>query len=105
MDITETFNNPIDLVFISLEQTGIEINKSIKLIGNGQNYILNLRGIIYLGAHHFTARIVTPDRNVWYHDGIGTGQSCLNEGHLSDFSKNSLMTCKGRQAVVVVYTK
>jgi PIF1-like helicase len=105
MDITETFNNPIDLVFISLEQTGIEINKSIKLIGNGQNYILNLRGIIYLGAHHFTARIVTPDRNVWYHDGISTGQSCLNEGYLSDFSKNSLMTCKGRQAVVVVYTK
>ena len=64
MDITKTFNNPIDLVFISLEQTGIEINKSIKLIGHGQNYILNLRGIIYLGVHHFTAHIVTLDRNV-----------------------------------------
>jgi hypothetical protein len=64
-----------------------------------------LRGIIYLGAHHFTAHIVTPDRNVWYHDGISTGQSCLNEGYLSDFSINSLMTCKSRQAVVVVYAK
>ena len=41
-----------------------------------------LRGIIYFGHHHFTSRFVSHHEVVWYHDGLVTGSSLINEGTL-----------------------
>ncbi|KAF8875566.1 hypothetical protein BD779DRAFT_1450037, partial [Infundibulicybe gibba] len=30
----------------------------------------NLRGVIYYGGQHFTARLITTNGVVWYYDGI-----------------------------------
>jgi len=36
---------------------------------------LRLRGIIYFGAAHFISRVIREDGQIWYHDGIVTGQA------------------------------
>ena len=45
----------------------------------------NLRGIIYFSADHFTARLITRNQMVWFHNGIFTGRSLVHEGSLPTF--------------------
>ncbi|KAF8578584.1 hypothetical protein K439DRAFT_1361844 [Ramaria rubella] len=41
---------------------------------------LNLIGIIYFGSDHCTTRIIDHQGQVWFHDGIATGRTCVYEG-------------------------
>jgi hypothetical protein len=40
---------------------------------------------------------------VWFHDGMVTGQTSSNEGKLHEYTTESMKTCKGRNAAVVIY--
>ena len=50
------------------------------------------------------SRIISPTGEVWYHDGIETKRQCVHEGHLTDFSENSLKTHGSKRCVGVVYS-
>ncbi|KAJ7085896.1 hypothetical protein C8R44DRAFT_542589, partial [Mycena epipterygia] len=41
-----------------------------------------LRGVIYGGENHFTSRIVKPNGDMWYHDGIETGKNTVFQGSM-----------------------
>jgi hypothetical protein len=43
-----------------------------------------LRGIMYYGDHHFTSRFVSRHGVVWYHDGVATRSSLINDGSIVD---------------------
>ena len=58
--------------------------------------------------------IITPGKEVWYHDGMVTRRNCIKKGHLTDFTENSFKTCVEKnssgesieqQAVVVISSK
>ncbi|KAF8584290.1 hypothetical protein K439DRAFT_1312539, partial [Ramaria rubella] len=51
-----------------------------------------LSGIVYYDAirQHFVARVIGKQGDVWYHDGINTGQQCVPEGNLSAFDSAQL---------------
>ncbi|KAJ7112376.1 hypothetical protein C8R44DRAFT_632100 [Mycena epipterygia] len=70
-----------------------------------QRYVL--RGVIYGGENHFTSRIVRPNGDMWYHDGIETGHKTVNEGSMHSMQADYLNTCdKGgvrRTAIGVIY--
>jgi len=93
----------------------VSISRTIRVKGsNGKFTVLQLRGIIYSGGFHFTSQIITPGKEVWYHDGIVTRRNCIKKGHLTDFTEDSLKTCivknssgelVEQQAVVVIYPK
>jgi hypothetical protein len=70
--------------------------------GNGKK-TLNLRGIVYHGQHHFTSRIVSSNKQLWYHDGITTGNMCINDGLLAGISDDGLRQCRERDLVLAVY--
>ncbi|KAJ7089428.1 hypothetical protein C8R44DRAFT_554682, partial [Mycena epipterygia] len=70
---------------------------------SGRSEILKLRGIIYGGQNHFTCRIVRPNQDVWFHDGITTGRSCLRDGTVDNFQPGGLYECRGKEVVAVVY--
>ena len=72
---------------------------------NGPSTMVPIRGIIYLERFHFTARLITPGKKVWYHDGQKTGDHMEYEGSLNEFSEKKLYKCKDRVAVAVVYGK
>ena len=64
-----------------------------------------VHGIIYLGGFHFTARLITPGKKVWYHDGQTTGSQVEYEGTLEEFSEKGLYKYGNKVAVAVIYGK
>jgi hypothetical protein len=82
----------------------ITASKKLTFKNSDLSITLKLRGIIYYGDFHFTARVFASDGSVWYHDGIATGRSCQDEGTLSDLSDADLTTCYGRQASIIIYS-
>jgi hypothetical protein len=72
---------------------------------NGPSTVVPIRGIIYLGGFHFTARVITPGKKVWYHDGQTTGDQVEYEGDLDQISEKNLYKYKDRIAVAVIYGK
>jgi len=94
------------IVIVNLDTPHVQISKHIKMkCINGKYTMLSLRGIVYLGGYHFTSRIVSSDRSVWYHDGIVTGKKCMKDGHLIDYTSQDLLSCRERQANLLVYAK
>ncbi|KAJ6453680.1 hypothetical protein C8R47DRAFT_984495 [Mycena vitilis] len=66
---------------------------------------LELRGIVYGGGGHFTCRFVGRDGRLWYHDGIVTGRSCIEEGNLAEIPPAELMRTRNKVAVLLIYAK
>ena len=64
-----------------------------------------LRGIIYYGQSHFTARVIQNNGLVCYHDGLERGKNLVYEGTLANLLDNNLSECRGRQATVAMYVK
>ncbi|KAI0644145.1 hypothetical protein C8Q79DRAFT_913509 [Trametes meyenii] len=63
-----------------------------------------LCGLIYFGKFHFTCRVVSRSGEVWFHDGMTTGNKLTFEGNLVNISD---VLCKAgqRKLSVVVYVK
>ncbi|KAF8872047.1 hypothetical protein BD779DRAFT_1386038, partial [Infundibulicybe gibba] len=49
---------------------GYVVEDRVLVAVDNHSWSYNLRGVIYYGHAHFTARIVTTDGVVWYYDGI-----------------------------------
>jgi hypothetical protein len=100
------YNKTPRLLIFSLDATDINISKTIKVKdASGKLTTLCLRGIVYLGGFHFTSRIVSPNKDVWYHDGMETKQKCIKDGNLSDYTGKRLLSCRNRKASAVIYAK
>ena len=83
----------------------IATSHKITFKSNGDTTVLHLRGIVYHGSNHFTSRIISSEGDIWFHDGIATGKSCEDDGHLSTTSNQDLKSCKGRQLVLAIYAE
>jgi hypothetical protein len=62
--------------------------------------IYNLCGITYFGNGHYVSRLLTPQAEVWYHDGIETGRDMVLEAPLPQCD---LRVCRGKLPVTYVY--
>lgn len=94
------------LILFNLDASEVKISKFIKIRDVDQkNEVLPLRGIVYGGGFHFTCRIISTNKDVWYHDGMVTKRKCMKDGHLTDFTEENLRTCRGRNVNLLVYAK
>ena len=66
---------------------------------------MSLRGVIYGGGFHFTAKFISTSGNVWFHDGMTTRESCVEEGSLDQMEISSLQTASGKSAVMLIYAQ
>ena len=90
MFIPLTIDNDIPIM---LEQIAYMYENKYRLIG-----------IIYHGAFHFTSRIIDINGDIWYHDGLKTGRTCLQEGNIKNIDcKLLLKSRERRKANVAVY--
>lgn len=65
---------------------------------------MKLRGIIYYGSYHFTARVIDVQDNVWYHDGMLTGTQCPFQSNAKDHENSVFLQKDGdKKAVCAVY--
>lgn len=82
------------------------IDISFKIWIKNEQVRFRLAGILYYGHSHFTSRILTQDKQLWFHDGITTGNQLNYEGswfNLKD--KVDLNYCNDNKASIVFYTK
>ena len=89
---------------IQIQRSKLVINKITFKTGN-LNTVLYLRGIVYHGENHFTSRIISPEGNIWFHDGMTTGSTCENDGHLRTTTDRLLYKCKEKQLVLAIYAQ
>ena len=103
---TYNYNSPprFRVIGFTPNSQDIEVSKTITLKTDAGPVILPIRGAIYFSGNHFVSRIVSPTGEVWYHDGIETKRQCIREGHLIDFSENSLKHHGSKGCVGVVYS-
>ena len=103
---THKYNSPPRLRVISLspQSQGVKISKSIMLETESGPITLNIRGAIYYTGSHFVSRIISPTGEVWYHDGIETKRQCVHEGHLINFTGETLKYQGNKICVSVIYS-
>ena len=89
------------------EYPNCKITTSPKIVfkSNGHTTTLHLRGIVYHGDNHFTSRIISPEGDIWFHDGMTTKGSCESDGHLNTTSDRQLKNCKEKRLVLAVYAE
>jgi len=94
------------IVILKYPMQKIKTSHSLKLFtNNSETETLKLKGIVYHGGYHFTSRIVTADQQVWYHDGITTGQTCIQDGILANITDERIKRCKNRDLVLAIYAQ
>ncbi|KAF8887192.1 hypothetical protein BD779DRAFT_1441193, partial [Infundibulicybe gibba] len=66
---------------LAFDISGVAVPPAINMTINvaGRVWTYSLRGIIYHGSGHFTARVITSSGTMWYHDGIVTGANLREE--------------------------
>ena len=103
---TYKYNSPQRFRMIGFTQNSqdIEVSKLITIDSEAGAVTLPIRGAIYYTGNHFVSRIISPTGEVWYHDGIETKRQCIREGHLIDFSENSLKYHGSKRCVGVTYS-
>jgi hypothetical protein len=69
------------------------LDAALHLFKDDVRYRYNLRGVVYHGKFHFTSRLIKPNGQVWYHDGILTGSKCMQDGILGALPPDYLNTC------------
>jgi hypothetical protein len=100
--LTEYDELPKMMAF-SIGDSNVHINKKLKVRTQAEHIYFHLRGVVYLGAFHFTARLISNEHSVWFHDGQTSAQGCDYIGDLNLFHGNDLSTCDGKQAVLAIY--
>ena len=85
--------------------TKIKTSHKIRFKTDNAITVLHLRGIVYHGENHFTSRIISPNGNIWFHDGISTGSTCEIDGHLKTTTDRALYNCKGNKLVMAIYAQ
>jgi hypothetical protein len=83
----------------------VNIVQRVQLDTGTDVYNLSLRGLIYLGDFHFTARIISPEADVWYHDGRTTRKTCTYEGKFHSMSNDEVRICYGKELKYFLYAK
>ena len=100
------YNEIPNIVILEYLMKNIRTSHSLKFMTDeGEIKVLNLRGIVYHGGYHFTCRTVSSEQQMWYHDGINTGKSCLMDGILGSQSEDRLRVCRNRNLVLAVYVQ
>ncbi|KAJ7216184.1 hypothetical protein B0H12DRAFT_1273157 [Mycena haematopus] len=93
--------------FMHLPPYTMRISQSLTLKVDGTEIRYLLRGVLYLGAAHFTSRIIRRTGQCWYHDGKVAEGNLECEGNLRDHGDNFLASRKFgsvvQRAVGVLY--
>lgn len=94
---------PPPLIAFDFAWQNPDIDTQLEISIRESNFLYRLRGIIYFGDNHFTARIVSNEGTTWFHDGMETREHVIYEGPITTLQ--TLTTCKGKTASAAIYTK
>ena len=82
----------------------VNIKWDYTFILGGAKY--RLCGLIYYGAFHFTTRIITSDKSIWFNDSMKHGRKFNLEGNMTNISGSYLSTAPdARKCILAIYVK
>ena len=90
-------------LFFRFKVDGVNVKWTLQI--DLQQYQYRLCGFIYYGNNHFTSRIIDHLGNIWYHHGMTSKHSVVNEGKIHNMSTEQLKTAKDRTSVILIYCK
>ncbi|KAJ7130032.1 hypothetical protein C8R43DRAFT_896500 [Mycena crocata] len=93
------------IIWFDINHPRLCFNRDIRLESTAGLRVLRIRGIIYGGQSHFTAKVIDPDGQIWFHDGIGTRGVCIPQGNIQEVDPMSLHKCGEKNAVAVIYAR
>ena len=65
-----------------------------------------LCGLVYFSNWHFTARVITEDGNIWFHDGMHTQHVCAAESNIANTPSQTLSKVQnGCDCYFAIYAK
>ncbi|KDQ51875.1 hypothetical protein JAAARDRAFT_97848, partial [Jaapia argillacea MUCL 33604] len=67
--------------------------------------VMSLRGVVYFGDFHYNARIIQANGDIWFNNGILTGENSIYEGHISTLNNTSLKYKNNKHATALIYTR
>ena len=102
MDRIMCFNVVPKMLVFSVQDESVIVSKKISFRDGDTRAVFSLKGVIYFGDFHFTAR-VCAEGSVWFHDGMTTGRGCTYEKKLAEFADSELSTCRGKCLTLVIY--
>lgn len=100
-----SYDTPPKLLIFDCGNVNLDISHRIVYDENDRSTDLQLRGIVYSGQFHFNSRIISQAGNVWFHDGMITGQNCVEDEHIKLISKEDINRFNDKQAVLAVYAQ
>jgi hypothetical protein len=104
MRMSPVLMKPPSVLMFYIDSKHLIFNEYISFGFRGSIVKMQLRGIIYGGGAHFTSRIVDRQSTLWFDDGMTTGRWCAKEKPMANLkSPLDLQTCKGKNAVAVLY--
>lgn len=93
-----------DLMCVNLIDENILLDFSFTMGEGVATKNMILRGVIYYGSYHFTARLIDLQSNIWYHDGMLTGTQCPFQSNAKDHTNSVFLQKDGdKKAVGAVY--
>jgi len=100
---TRFSNDSPPVVILSLLNANLKITQKIVVQSSTEDVksSYRLRGVVYHGSYHFTARIIDSNNCVWYHDGMTTGKDCVYEGKWKDIG--DIGSVNDRRATLLIY--
>ena len=99
----QNFHELPNLLVFKLQHK-VQVSKTVELMHQDKKKLYKLRGIVYHGAFHFNSCVISETGDIWYHNGMATGDKCVPDGQLKNISDKELMTCKDKNSVLAVYT-
>ncbi|KAJ6622115.1 hypothetical protein B0H10DRAFT_1731849, partial [Mycena sp. CBHHK59/15] len=76
------------LMVLCISVNNLRLNEELNFQQQNRIITLKLWGLIYhsqlVQVGHFTSVILDAEGVMWYHDGITTGRTCINNGRFSE---------------------
>ena len=76
------------------------VDESVQMVRDEGHDVWRVLAVIYLGDVHFTCRVLSANREVWYYDGKRNDGRCILEAHDIDLS-----AAYGARACAIIYGK
>jgi hypothetical protein len=100
------YKHPPELLVMEYPEVDITTSHSITLqVGDNEQKVLHLRGIVYYSNYHFASRVIGQSGTIWFHDGMTTGKNCINEGNLNSMSDAVLRVYDNKVLTLVIYAE
>jgi hypothetical protein len=99
------FSRTPKILAFDLTDRNVTLSTKVSVMGVTCSTVLYLRSLIYYGDFHFTCRIIDISGNIWFHDGMTTGNTSINDGKIGHVSQHNLHKCRNKKICLAIYAQ